>query len=89
VEYDSGMETTGIELFVPVWYDVAGLLVAVLAVIAFVSFLLKARQLSALPAVLWFFAIVCVPVLGPLAWLIVGRRILPSKQGADSTPSAI
>lgn len=82
------METTGIDLFLPAWYDLAGTLVIVLAVIVFVSFLVKARQLSALPAVLWFLAIVCVPVLGSLAWLIVGRRSASMLPETESAPSA-
>lgn len=64
----------------PTAYDiawtVAAALAAVLAVIALVSITRRARLLSWPQAVIWTLIVILVPMLGPLAWLSVGRRTL-------------
>jgi hypothetical protein len=49
----------------------------VLIVIAIVSLGRKASQLSPLLALAWAALILVVPVLGPVAWLAIGRRTAP------------
>lgn len=53
--------------------SVIAVLVVVLAIVAIVS-LSRCRGLSPRQALLWALLIVLVPVLGPLAWLVAGRR---------------
>jgi hypothetical protein len=63
---------------IPPVYDIVWSVVAaasvVLIVIAIVSLSRKASQLSPVLALAWAALILVVPVLGPVAWLAVGRR---------------
>ncbi|MCM3697541.1 PLDc N-terminal domain-containing protein [Microbacterium oleivorans] len=62
----------------PSLYDVVWSLVALivigLAVVALVSLARSARGLTSVQALAWAIVILFVPVLGPVAWLAVGRR---------------
>jgi len=66
---------------IPPAYDISWAVVAVaslvLIVIAIVSLGRKASQLSPLLALAWAALILVVPVLGPVAWLAIGRRTAP------------
>lgn len=62
----------------PAWYDATwyifvGAIVA-LCLIAVISLARNARTLSPMHILLWCFAILCLPVLGSIAWLALGRR---------------
>lgn len=46
----------------------------VLLVLAAISFFRVAKDLSGKQALLWMLLILILPVIGPLVWLIVGRR---------------
>lgn len=61
-----------------IWSGVMLILVALL-IIAFVSLLRQARHLTLTQSLLWFLLILIVPALGPLAWLLIGRRSLAAK----------
>lgn len=62
----------------PAGYDVVWSVVAVviigLAIVAIVSLSRVARRLTAVQALIWVLVVLFVPVLGPVAWLAVGRR---------------
>lgn len=70
-----GMENV-VNPLVPAWYDVAwssaALLVVAFTVLAFVS-LVRAPQATGWRFVVWGAVIVFVPVLGALAWFVIGR----------------
>ncbi|MBY6061943.1 PLDc N-terminal domain-containing protein [Microbacterium esteraromaticum] len=63
---------------IPVGYDIVwtalAIAVVVLAVVALVSLARSAKRLSAPQALIWVLIVLLVPVLGPIAWLAVGRR---------------
>jgi hypothetical protein len=71
-------EMEGHNPLIPPVYDIVWSVVAaasvVLIVIAIVSLSRKASQLSPVLALAWAALILVVPVLGPVAWLAVGRR---------------
>ncbi|QKJ19085.1 PLD nuclease N-terminal domain-containing protein [Microbacterium hominis] len=56
-----------------VWSGVAVLALA-LAVLSLVSIARSARALTPVPALGWTLLAIFVPVAGPLAWLVIGRR---------------
>ncbi|MDT3317979.1 PLDc N-terminal domain-containing protein [Microbacterium sp. KSW4-11] len=62
----------------PTAYDIVWSVVAVvivgLAIVAIVSLSRVARRLTAVQALIWVLVVLFVPVLGPVAWLAVGRR---------------
>lgn len=39
----------------------------------------RGYNVRAMPRWLWAFAVICLPVLGPVAWLILGRPIKSTK----------
>ena len=46
----------------------------------------KGTRVRAMPRWLWLFVVVCVPVIGPVAWLFAGRptsRPRPRQLGPD------
>ncbi len=43
-------------------------------------------QVRRLPKWLWAFAVICVPVVGPLSWLVWGRPSGPSKPRIQRAP---
>lgn len=63
---------------IPVASDVAWsvcvLLAATLAVVALVSLVRTATRLSAAESLGWTALVVLIPVIGPVAWLAIGRR---------------
>lgn len=62
----------------PSGYDVVWSLVAVivvaLAVVALVSLTRAGRGFTSVQALAWVLVVLFIPVLGPVAWLAVGRR---------------
>lgn len=66
---------------VPPLYDIVWSVVAiaalVLVVVGFVSLSRSASRLSPWLALVWAALIVVVPILGPVAWLAIGRRTAP------------
>ena len=62
----------------PTAYDIVWSVVAVvivgLAIVAILSLSRVARRLTAVQALIWVLVVLFVPVLGPVAWLAVGRR---------------
>ncbi|PYY36451.1 PLDc N-terminal domain-containing protein [Curtobacterium sp. MCBD17_030] len=69
---------------IPPVYDIAWSVVAaasvVLIVITIASLGRRASQLSPLLALAWAALILTAPVLGPVAWLAIGRRTAPRTQ---------
>lgn len=67
---------------IPAWYDivwsVTAVVVVVLLVVALVSLARAARTLSAGQSLVWTLVAIFVPVLGPLAWLFIGKRSVES-----------
>jgi hypothetical protein len=61
----------------PAGYDIAWavamVLIVSLAVVALVSIARQARGLSSTQALVWTVVVIVVPVLGSLAWLLIGR----------------
>jgi multisubunit Na+/H+ antiporter MnhG subunit len=58
-------------------WTVVAVVSLLLIVIAVVSLARRAGQLSPLIALAWAALILVVPVLGPVAWLAIGRRTAP------------
>ncbi|TFB88352.1 PLDc_N domain-containing protein [Cryobacterium algoricola] len=56
-----------------VWATVSFLLLA-LVVVALVSLARAALCLTSTQALIWALTAIFVPVVGPLAWLLIGRR---------------
>ncbi len=74
---------------IPVGYDIAWTVVTVLMIalllVAFISLVRFAPRLKATSALIWSLLIICVPIVGPIAWLAVGRRSgLSSAQATSS-----
>jgi len=63
---------------IPTGYDIAwtmvSLLVIALVVVALVSMARTAKRLTSTQALVWALVTIFVPVVGPLAWLSIGRR---------------
>ncbi|MGZ0712031.1 PLD nuclease N-terminal domain-containing protein (plasmid) [Coraliomargarita sp. W4R53] len=69
---------TSINPLMPAGYDIAWSLVmlaiAVLTIVAIVSWWRSTKYLSRTERLLWVLLILFVPLFGPLAWLSIGRR---------------
>jgi hypothetical protein len=63
---------------VPGGYDIAWSVVAVLlialTVVALISLARSAARVSRTQALVWTLIVLIVPVVGPIAWLTIGRR---------------
>lgn len=68
----------GINPLLPTGYDIAwtaaSILLVALAIMALVSIAQAAKRLTSTQALTWTLVTVFVPVLGPIAWLTIGRR---------------
>ncbi|MEU2203468.1 PLDc N-terminal domain-containing protein [Microbacterium oleivorans] len=73
----------------PSVYDVVWSLVAVivvaLAVVALVSLARAGRGFTSVQALAWVLVVLFVPVLGPVAWLAVGRHAAVAGRSASRT----
>ena len=62
----------------PASYDIAFALFViahiVLILVAFVSLVRRAKTLTPWQAIAWILIVLLVPILGALAWLLIGRR---------------
>jgi multisubunit Na+/H+ antiporter MnhG subunit len=71
---------------IPAWYDVlwsaSGGLMLVLLAISLVSLSRAAKSLPSGHAVIWTLVMIFVPLIGPLAWLFVGRHSAKSPNAA-------
>ena len=56
-----------------VWTAISILLVA-LVLVALVSIAQTAKRLTSAQALIWTLVTIVVPVVGPIAWLSIGRR---------------
>jgi uncharacterized membrane protein YhaH (DUF805 family) len=74
---------------IPAGYDIAwtivSILVIALVVVALVSLARTSKRLTVTQALIWALVTIFVPVVGPLAWLSIGRRsglaqVQPSKE---------
>jgi len=69
---------------IPAGYDIAWsvitFLVIALTILAFVSIARAAKRLTTAQGLLWAALVVLIPLLGPLAWLAVGRRTVAVSQ---------
>jgi len=63
---------------VPAGFDIAwvavSVLLVVLLVVALVSIARTANRLTSFQALIWSLVAIFVPVVGPIAWLSIGRR---------------
>ena len=63
---------------VPVWYDVvwsaSAAAMLVVLVVSLVSLARSAKSLSTPHALAWTLVSIFIPLVGPLAWLFIGRR---------------
>jgi uncharacterized membrane protein YhaH (DUF805 family) len=70
---------------IPAGYDIAWsmitALVIALTIIALISLARTAKRLTPAHGLLWAALVLLVPVLGPLAWLAVGRRTVAVHRG--------
>lgn len=39
----------------------------------------RGYRVRSMPRWLWAFAVICLPVIGPAAWLLIGRPLKPNK----------
>lgn len=66
---------------IPVGYDIVWSIVTVLVValtiVALVTLARSARRLTATQALIWTAVVLLAPILGPIAWLTIGRRAVP------------
>lgn len=73
----------------PAWYDVVWSMttvaVLVVLVIALISLSRAAKSLSSAQALVWTVVALFVPVLGPLAWLFIGKRSTNTSRPAMAT----
>lgn len=71
---------------IPTGYDIAWSSVAVLTlgllIAAMVSLVRAARRLTGTQALLWTVIILFVPVVGPLCWMLIGRRAADTQSGS-------
>ena len=69
-------------------YGVAFLLSLGLFIFAVLDCITSDRsQCRILPKALWFLIIVLIPIVGPLAWLLLGRPAKPSEHPAGRMPA--
>lgn len=40
----------------------------------------RSGRVRAMPKWLWAFTVICVPVVGPVAWLMIGRPVKETRQ---------
>jgi hypothetical protein len=68
---------------VPAGYDIAwaavSVLMVALLVVALVSIARAANRLTSFQALIWVLVAIFVPVVGPIAWLSIGRRSVPAQ----------
>lgn len=71
---------------VPMWYDVIWVVtvavVLVLILLALISIARAAKSLSPGQALVWTLVALFVPILGPLAWMFIGKRSLNTSRPA-------
>ncbi|WP_431075583.1 PLD nuclease N-terminal domain-containing protein [Microbacterium phyllosphaerae] len=71
---------------IPAGYDIAwssvAILTFVLLIVALVSLVRTARRLTGTQALLWTAIILFVPVVGPLCWMLIGRRAAAPPSGS-------
>jgi hypothetical protein len=83
-------EVQGIDLFIPPVYDLLGsvllLVTFVVLVWASMSFFKESKHLNVTQSLVWFLLILFVPVLGPIGWLLVGRKVGNPNAVEDSNP---
>lgn len=76
---------------VPAAYDITWSIVAALVIaltaLALISLIRSGRRLSLVHATIWALLILSVPVLGPIAWLAVGRRAAVAQGTTETTHS--
>ena len=62
----------------PAGYDIAwtaiSILLIALVIVALVSIARTAKRLTSTHALIWTLVTIFVPVVGPIAWLSIGRR---------------
>ena len=67
---------------IPAGYDIAWWVIAVLllalTVVALVTLARSAGRLSPTQALVWTLIVLFVPLVGPIAWLTIGRRATPA-----------
>ncbi|WP_447949185.1 PLD nuclease N-terminal domain-containing protein [Microbacterium aurum] len=63
---------------IPAGYDIVWSVIAVvllaLMILALVSLARSAKRLNGTQGLVWTLVVIFVPVIGPLAWLSIGRR---------------
>lgn len=63
---------------IPAGYDIAwsvfAFVVFALMILAVISLARSAKQLTAIATLAWTLVVLFIPVLGPVAWLSIGRR---------------
>lgn len=73
---------------IPAWYDVAwstSVAVAlVLLVVALISLSRRASLLSARQALVWTVVAIFAPIVGPLAWLSIGKRAVKASHAGSA-----
>lgn len=48
----------------------------------------RSLRVRAMPKWLWAFTVICVPVVGPVAWLMIGRPVKDTRQIRRSSDKA-
>jgi uncharacterized membrane protein YhaH (DUF805 family) len=73
----------------PAGYDIAWTIISILlialVIVALVSIARTAKRLTSAQALIWTLVTIFVPVVGPIAWLSIGRRsgLAPAQPRAD------
>lgn len=70
----------------PAWYDVVWsatmAVIFVLLVVSLISIARTDKSLSSFQSLVWTLVAILVPIVGPLAWLFIGRRSLVASRDA-------
>lgn len=78
--------TPGINPLLPDYYDLVWVLMSAVALVFVVAALVSigrfSKRLAPNHALIWALLAIFVPVLGPLAWFVVGRRTALLNAGA-------
>ncbi|AWB86191.1 PLDc N-terminal domain-containing protein [Mycetocola zhujimingii] len=64
----------------PVWFDIVWTLVLAVVVVSLVLALVqiaRRRDLDAVARAAWVLVVIIAPIIGPVAWFAIGRRLPP------------
>ena len=76
---------------IPTQWEFTVLGIGVLALLLFVVALIdiaRSHHLTGLARAVWVLVVLAFPVVGPLLWFLIGRRVNTPTRDADSSPAS-